>query len=368
MSLVGWAPVEPQSLESQGPLLPLPADSLSTAWGKEFLNMISVIIVAFNSASTIFDCLTSLNDQTCRSFEVILVDNTPGNKTGAVVEIRKSTFRFPLRLFYPGVNLGFPGGSNYGLRYASGKYIALLNPDAIADPFWLETLQKGMDSHPEVGICASKMIVHGEKVIDSAGDGFATSLKGFKRGERESQDRFDREEYVFGACAGATLYRSEMIEKIGFLDSDFFLIHEDTDFNFRAQLGGWKVLYVPEARVHHKVRSSIIEMSQTAVYYTLRNSEFVRWKNVPGKCLLRCLPELMLGALTEFFYFALKHKRMRLYFEAKRDAFKALPKMLGKRRSILPARRVGEDYLLSIMTPVWRREYLLGRVEKFLLH
>jgi GT2 family glycosyltransferase len=159
-----------------------------------------------------------------------------------------------------------------------------------------------------------------------------------------------------------------MIEKIGFLDSDFFLIHEDTDFNFRAQLGGWKVLYAPQAIVHHKVRSSIVGMSKTAVYYTLRNSEFVRWKNVPGRCLLRCLPELMLGTLTEFFYFALKHKRGRLYFQAKKDALKALPKMLRKRRGILTARKVDEDYLLSIMTPVWGREYLLGRVEKFLLY
>jgi GT2 family glycosyltransferase len=323
--------------------------------------------VAFKSSGTIFECLNSLNEQTGRGFEVILVDNSPENETGIAVESRKSVFKFPLAVLYPGVNLGFPGGNSYGLVHASGRYIGLLNPDAIADPFWLERLREGMDSHPEVGICASKMIACGENVIDSAGDGFATSLKGYKRGERENPDQYTRQEYVFGACAGATLYRKEMIEKIGFLDSDFFLIHEDTDFNFRAQLSGWKVLYIPEALVHHRVRSSIGEMSNTAAYYTLRNSEFVRWKNVPGKCLLRCLPELMLGTLTEFFYFVLKHKLGRSYFEAKRDALKALPKMLRKRRAILTARRVGEDYLLSIMTPVWRREYLLGRVEKFLL-
>jgi GT2 family glycosyltransferase len=329
---------------------------------------VSVIIVAFNSSGTIFDCLNSLNKQTWNRFEVILVDNTPENRTGTAVESQKSVFKFPLAVLFPGINLGFPGANNYGLRQASGRYISLLNTDAIADPFWLEKLRKGMDSHPEVGICASKMIVYGENVIDSAGDGYATSLKGYKRGEKENPDRYNREEYVFGACAGATLYRREMIEKIGFLDSDFFLIHEDTDFNFRAQLAGWKVLYIPGAVVHHKVRSSIGEMSGDAVYYTLRNSEFVRWKNVPGKLLLRCLPELILGTVTEFIYFALKHKRLRLYFEAKRDALKALPKILRKRRSILPARRVGDDYLLSIMTPVWRREYLLRRVEKLLFH
>jgi GT2 family glycosyltransferase len=58
-----------------------------------------------------------------------------------------------------------------------------------------------------------------------------------------------------------------MIEEIGFLDEDFFLIHEDTDLNFRAQLHGWKVLYVPTALVSHKVRSSIGNMSDMAVYF-----------------------------------------------------------------------------------------------------
>ena len=86
-----------------------------------------------------------------------------------------------------------------------------------------------------------------------------------------------------------------MLEQIGFLDTDFFLIHEDTDLNFRAQLAGWKVLYVPTAIVHHKVRSSIGIMSDMAVYYSLRNSELVRIKNVPFGVFLRCFPEFILG-------------------------------------------------------------------------
>ncbi len=329
---------------------------------------VSVIIVTFNNFLTIADCLESLSQQTLNNFEVILVDNSPGEKSRNLLESSKSIFKYPINIIYPGKNLGFPGGNNYGILHASGKYIALLNPDAIADRFWLEELRRIMDAHPEVGICASKMMIDGGNFIDSAGDGYSTSLKGYKRGEGEEKDKYSKEEYVFGACAGAALYRRKMIEEVGFLDNDFFLIHEDTDFNFRTQLAGWKVLYVPTAVVYHKVRSSIGHMSDAAVYYTLRNSEFVRFKNVPGRVLLKCLPEVILGTITEFIYFAVKHKRLRLYFNAKRDSLKALPRIVRKRVATLKNRKVDEDYLLSMMTPLWRADYLKAKIERLLFH
>ena len=335
---------------------------------KEIFNydFISVIVVTFNSSATIMECLNYLGQQTHDNFEVILVDNTPGEESKIFLESIKSVFKFPLRIFYPGLNLGFPGGNNYGILHASGKYIALLNPDAMADRLWLEELEKVMKVHPEVGICASKMIAYGTDLIDSAGDGYSTSLKGYKRGENENKDKYIKGEKVFGACAGAALYRKEMVEEIGFLDSDFFLIHEDTDFNFRAQLAGWKVFYVPTALVYHKVRSSIGHMSDTAVYYTLRNNELVRFKNVPGSFFLRCLPELILGLITEFIYFAVKHKHLRQYFKAKKDFLKVLPKIKNKRALIMRNKKVSDNYLLSIITPLWQANYLKIKIKKLL--
>ena len=326
----------------------------------------SIIIVTFNNTLTIVDCLRSLSQQTLSCFEVILVDNTTGEESRKVLESTKSIFKFPLKILYPDSNLGFPGGNHYGLVHASGKYIALLNPDAIADKNWLEELGKVMEAHPEVGICASKIIASDTDLIDSAGDGYSTSLKGYKRGENETKAKYNNAEYVFGACAGATLYRKRMIEEIGFLDRDFFLIHEDTDFNFRAQLAGWKVFYVPTALVYHKVRSSIGHMSDTAVYYTLRNNELVRFKNVPGNFFLRCFPEFILGLITEFIYFAVKHKHLRQYFKAKKDFLKALPKIKNKRALIMKNKKVSDNYLLSIMTPLWQANFLKIKIVKIL--
>lgn len=157
-----------------------------------------------------------------------------------------------------------------------------------------------------------------------------------------------------------------MLEQIGFLDNDFFLIHEDTDLSFRAQLAGWKVLYIPTAIVYHKVRSSIGPMSDLAVYYSLRNSELVRLKNVPFVVFLKCFPEVLLGFISEFIYFVLIHRRLKLFIKAKRDVIKMLPSIWQKRKYIMKTRKASNTYLLSIMTPILKIEFFKSKLNKLL--
>ncbi|MEF9426378.1 MAG: glycosyltransferase family 2 protein [Candidatus Mariimomonas ferrooxydans] len=324
--------------------------------------LISAIIVNFNGRHLLKACLESLYNQSFRDMEIIVVDNA--SEDGSVQYV-KDLFS-DVRVISLSENLGYASAGNEGLRRSNGRYIALLNNDVELDRHWLENLFVAMEANPEAGIGASKILVYGANMIDSAGDGYATSLKGFKRGEGKSAEEYNIQEYIFGACAGAALYRRTMLDKIGFMDDDFFLIHEDTDLNFRAQLYGWRVLYVPKSIVHHKVRSSIGNMSDTAVYYTLRNSEIVRIKNVSPGVFFRCLPAFILGIITEFYYFALKHGRFRLYFKAKVDAVKLLPKMLKRRSDIIHNAKVDNKRLYSVMTSVWNKEFFSMKVKKFL--
>jgi GT2 family glycosyltransferase len=329
---------------------------------------VSIIIANYNGKGLIIDCIKALEKQSFKDFEVIVLDNASSD--GSLDEIQNfieiSSLSPRIKLIFSSMNLGFAGGNLEGLRHANGEYIALLNNDTEPDGRWLGELVKAMDNSPDVGICASKLLVHGTNIIDSVGDGFSTALRGFKREEGNRNPSYKERDYIFGACAGAALYRRRMIEEIGFLDEDFFLIHEDTDLNFRAQLNGWKVLYVPTALVYHKVRSSIGPMSDMAIYYTLRNSEFVRIKNIPFGIFIRCLPEFLIGALTEFIYFAIKHKRLRLYFKAKIDALSMFPRMLKKRAVIMKNRKVTHRYLLKMMTPVWERDFMVTKIKKIL--
>lgn len=332
------------------------------------MSKISIILINYNGGELTVACLKALQEQSYTDFDILLVDNGSTDDSLDAVSrfVKKSSTNNPVRIVPVGFNAGFTGGNAVGWGHAEGEYICVLNNDAEPDREWLKNLVQEMEADSAVGICASKMLVFGTNIIDSAGDGFSTLLKGFKRGEGENSDKYNEQGYVFGACAGAALYRREMLDKIGFFDEDFFLIHEDTDLNFRAQLAGWKVLYVPAAVVYHKVRSTIGNMSDTAVYYTLRNSELARIKNMPFKLFLRYLPELVLGTIAEICYFAIKHGKVRLYIKAKIDAIKLFPEMLRKRKQILNSMKVDTKYLYSIMTPVWNREFLAWKLRKFL--
>ena len=333
-----------------------------------YQSIVSVIIISYNRGSLAVDCLKSLEGQTFLAFDIIIVDNGSSDGSVALIESflqnsRLSSVTTVVRLER---NLGFAGGNKEGVKFAKGQYFALLNNDTETDEKWLEELVRQMDRDSRIGVCTSKLMVYNSNRIDSAGDGYTRTLKGFKHGEGEESNKFNEQKFVFGACAGAALYRKEMLEQIGFLDEDFFLIHEDTDLNFRAQLAGWKVLYVPTAMVHHKVRSSIGIMSDMAVYYTLRNNEFVRIKNVPFGVFLRCLPEFILGAISEFLYFVVKHKQLKLFVKAKKDAIKMFPRMWEKRKMIMKTKKVTDRYLLSIMTPIWQKDFFKAKLGKFL--
>jgi GT2 family glycosyltransferase len=326
----------------------------------------SILIVTYNSAGTIEECLRGVEAQSVRDFEVIVVDNRSTDETVRVIELLRPHLRFPLKTVYHDQNLGFAAGNNLALQHASSNLVALLNPDAIPVEGWLQALRSAMDDHPEAGICASRIVVYGAQAIDSAGDGYSRALRGYKRGEGQDPERFAQAGYVFGACAGAALYRRAMIDDVGFFDEQYFLIHEDTDLNLRAQMAGWKVWYVPEALVYHKVRSSIGHMSDTAVYYSLRNSELARLKSVPWSVFLRCLPEVLAQFLLEFAYFALKYRKPLTYMRAKLDTLRLLPHILRMRRRMMEARRITNGQLVDILTPVWQRDFLKEKLKKLI--
>ncbi len=325
---------------------------------------VSIIIVTYNSENIIMSCLLSLLNQTYKDFEIIIVDNASTDLTcNQVTSFENSN----IKLIRSSVNEGFTGGNIKGLNYVTdeSKYIALLNPDTEAVPTWLGALLYALDKHNDVGICASKLIAHDTNLIDSAGDGCTTTCKGYKRGEGLPDNMYNKSEYVFGACGGAMLMRRKVIESIGFLDNDFFLIHEDTDFCFRAMLHGWKTLFVPEAIVYHKVRSSIGKMSDMAVYYSIRNSQYVWFKNMPTRLMFKYLPQKIIQDIACFYYFVVKHHKHKPYFQATFDFIQAIPRLLKIRRHIQNNILVNLSAVDQTLTSVWDQD--LMRQKKYKL-
>lgn len=326
----------------------------------------SVVVLNYEGAAFLEECLESLEAQTFRDFELIVVDNASSDGSRSIIEAFARRTRLPFAPVFLPENLGFSAGNAAGRARARGGLLALLNNDARADALWLERLVRAADAHPEAGVFAAKMLVAASGVVDSAGVGFSTLLKGFNLGEGRPAALHGAPAEVFGACGGAVMYRQSMLDRIGFLDDDFFLIHEDVDLSFRAQLAGWKARYVPDAVVHHRVRSSIGKLSDLAVYHSVRNVEYVRLKNVPWGVALRLAPQIAAGQLAEFIYFALRHRRPLVYLAAKRDALRAVPRLLRQRAAVMRDRTLDDDGVRRLLTPALSGDFLKAKAAKLL--
>jgi GT2 family glycosyltransferase len=320
---------------------------------------ISVIVVNWNGQGLLQECLESLCRQKYGSLEIILVDN---GSTDSSVQFVTETFP-AVKVVPLGENRGFTGGNLAGLAVSQGEFIALINNDTRAEPLWLEHLIQPMLDDDHIGMCASKLIVDGTRVIDSSGDGIGTGGVGYKRGTGMDAAFYASPDDVFGACAAAALYRKAMLEAIGFFDADFFFNDEDADLNFRAQLAGWKCRYVPTAVVHHKVNATIGRLSDLHVYYHHRNLEFLWVKNMPAALMLRFFHHKLVQEVASFYYVCIRHGKWAPFFRAKRDALKMLPGMLKKRRVIQRHKQVPNHHVKAILTPLFSKELLWQKAQ-----
>ena len=186
------------------------------------------------------------------------------------------------------VNKGFAGGCNAGIAQAGGRFIATLNNDAEADPRWLEEMVAAMESDSAVGMCASKILFHGDrKRIDKAGHLIYPDGLNHGRGSGEpDHGQFERREEVLFPDAAAALYRREMLDTIGLFDEKFFAYGDDADLGMRGRLAGWGCLYIPTAIVYHVHSATAGEFSPLKAFLIERNRIWVMVKTFPLSLVL----------------------------------------------------------------------------------
>jgi GT2 family glycosyltransferase len=317
---------------------------------------VTLIVVNWNGKQLLSECLESLLEQVYQPITVTLVDN--GSHDGSVDFV---TQNYPdIKIIALPRNAGFSAANNTAFKSVKSKYVALLNNDAVADPLWLKNLVNAIETHPKASFAASKMLFYDyPDTIDRAGDAYTRAGTGLLRGRGASAGQYNSKEWIFGACAGAALYKTTMLEDIGFFDEDFFLLYEDVDLSFRAQLAGYKCLYVPEALVYHKASSSIVYDSRISVYYSHRNLEWVYVKNMPVRLIPKTILSHIFYDMAAFFYFVI-HRRGKDFIKAKRDALKGLKKALAKRRQIQANKQAADKYIWAL----FNKELLLHRLTR----
>jgi GT2 family glycosyltransferase len=309
---------------------------------------VSVIIPNWNGAHHLPTCLDSLRAQTYSNVEVLVVDNASRDASLEVLA------RYPeVRVLALKENRGFTGACNAGLQAGRGELRVLLNNDTEADPAWLAEVVAAFRQHPEVGLVASKMRLFDRRdVFHTAGDYVTPDGLAHNRGiwERDT-GQFDHPAYVFSACGGSAAYRATMLDAIGLLDDDFFFSFEDVDLAWRAQLAGWRCLFVPTALVYHKLKAS--GGGVTASFHDGRNRIYTLAKNYPLD-LWRAHGRAVVGAQVRLVVEALRMWRgaaARATLRGIAAGILGLPKMWRKRRAVQARRRVTAAYLERLMTP-----------------
>lgn len=258
---------------------------------------LSIVIVSYNTRDMLRDCLRSLPEATRGlAVETWVVDNHSPDKSADMV-----AEEFPdVHLIANQENAGFTRANNQALRQCSGKHVVILNPDTEAEPDSLTTLFRYLEAHMDVGAVGPKLL-NTDFSLQPNGSRFPHPLRDFlivselrnvsrAAFERYSRmrDNFDVEcevEVVSGACM---MVRGSVMQQVGMLDEDFFMFFEEVEWCWRIQKAGWKVTYVPQARVVHHWMGSVRQDSHamtarlfqsSALYYKKTGSWLLQFAN-----------------------------------------------------------------------------------------
>ena len=223
---------------------------------------------------------------------MIVVDN--GSTDGTTAHVRE---RWPdVSLVVLEGNRGFAAAVNAGVAASSSEYVALLNNDMELDPEWLASLVAALDRDPRAGSAASKLRMLREPgLLDGAGDLVTWYGATWRRGHGEpDRGQYDEPGVVASPCAGAALYRRRALEEVGDFDERFFAYLEDADWGLRAQLAGWRCLWVPSAVAYHLGGATSRRMGDLETELIARNTLALVLKSFPAGRLLAWSP-LILG-------------------------------------------------------------------------
>ncbi len=294
---------------------------------------VAIIIVNWNGWQDTLECLESLYQINYPNYDVVLVDNNSEddsiqkikeycngqirveskffqyqtqNKPIKIIEYTekegkinqnvsnndKNTYQSPLIkkliLIKTDKNHGFAGGNNIGIKYAihylNPDYVLLLNNDTVQDQEFLVELVKTAESSNHIGFVGAKTYFYNQKNTIQVAGGAKVSFKyiislemGLNQIDDGSYDQNTELDYIGGSCV---LCKREMLEKIGLMDTKYFMYWEDADWGFRGNESGYKSIYSFKSKIWHKVGAS--SKSYFQMYYFNRNRMYFMKKNRRG--------------------------------------------------------------------------------------
>jgi GT2 family glycosyltransferase len=236
-------------------------------------DLVGIVTVTYNSAGVIDDFMKSIREQTYDNFNLYLVDNASSDNT---LE-RVRSYCHPRIVIVPNqLNLGVAEGNNVGIRAALQDgcgLVLLINNDTVFNSDLLDELAQGLQRY-ECEMIAPKILFFDapDKVWYAGGylNAWRACGNHFGMGDKDN-GQFDLAKAVGYSPTCCILIKREVFDRVGLMDSTYFLYFDDTDFCLRAQKVGIRLFYLPSARLRHKVSSLTGGTSNLALRYTTRN-------------------------------------------------------------------------------------------------
>lgn len=233
---------------------------------------VTAVILNTNHRDDTLACLDSLSRQDYPDLHVIVLDN--GSTDGSVEAIRRAHPEAELIALEQ--NLGYAGNNNTGIQAAAAQgadWVFVMNEDIVLAEDAVRILVAEAESDPAVGM-VGPLVYHFDqpRVIQSAGGWMSRGWQSRHFGQNEPDEgQFSQPREVDWISGCAILVRRALIKQVGMLDARFFYYWEETEWCLRAKQAGWKVLFVPAAKIWHKGVQVDYAPSPNVTYYWTRN-------------------------------------------------------------------------------------------------
>lgn len=253
----------------------------------------SIIIVTYNHKDYITNCLNSVSDQNY-PHEIILVDNCSTDGTSELVEKI-----FPsVKIIKNTNNSGYGAANNRAIENSRGKFLVILNPDTIVTDGWLENLLQPLEISNKTITTPKILLIDGKKINTCGNINHFTGLT-FTRGFGENFDTYNQIKEISGISGACFAIRKKEYLQLGGFDENFFLYNEDSDLSWRAQLKGYKILFIPSSQMFHDYK---LKVSPEKLYYLEKGRYLILRKYYGFKELLLFSPSLFFTELLTTSY------------------------------------------------------------------
>lgn len=274
------------------------------------MNKVLVVIPHYNKIELLITCVNYLKKQDTDDFDVLIVDN--GSNDGSVEFIYELTSKNNnYHSILLSENTGFAIAVNKGFKYSidnNYEYTILLNNDAYPEKSFVKNLTKAINGNKKRFAISSLMLCYNDKsLIDDFGDEYNILGYAFQNKTGHNVNSIEKNEIVFSACGGASIYNNEIVKNIGYMDEHFFAYLEDIDFSYRARLYGYLVETCRNAVCYHLgSATSGSKYNEFKVRISSRNNIYLIYKNMPNyQIIINFLP-ILIGSIVKLIYFITK--------------------------------------------------------------